>query len=322
MKKIFSFCFYFCFAQVFSQSVKELHAEGDLSLRGLSVINDSVVWVSGSKGTVGQSVDGGKTWKWMIVKGYEKCDFRDIEAFSKDIAIIMAIAEPAYILRTTNGGRNWKKVYENKTKGMFLDAMDFADKNDGVVIGDPVNGNFFIATTNDGGRSWQDDSQKKNYPLPDSAEACFASSGTNVRMLSTGQFVFVTGGVSSNIVIGKQKINLPFSKGKMSNGANSIAIKDSLTFIVVGGDFTEADSIKGNCVITFDGGRSWSIPLSPPHGYRSCVEYISGNTWICCGLNGVDISDDNGKTWRLLSTGSYHACRKAKNGNAVFFSAR
>ena len=34
------------------------------SLRGLSVVSDEVVWVSGSSGTVGKSLDGGKTWTW------------------------------------------------------------------------------------------------------------------------------------------------------------------------------------------------------------------------------------------------------------------
>ena len=119
------------------------------SLRGLSVVNNNVVWVSGSNGMVGKSSSGGKNWKWMSVKGFEKNDFRDIEAFDANTAIIMAIAEPAYILKTTDGGDTWKIVYENKTKGMFLDAMEFRDPMNGVVIGDPVDGRFFIARTSD-----------------------------------------------------------------------------------------------------------------------------------------------------------------------------
>lgn len=42
------------------------------SLRGLSVVSDEVIWVSGSKGTIGRSVDGGQTWKWSVVTGFEK----------------------------------------------------------------------------------------------------------------------------------------------------------------------------------------------------------------------------------------------------------
>src|SRR6187549_4164108 len=73
------------------------------SIRGLSVVNNNIVWVSGSNGMVGKSSNAGKNWKWMVVKGFEKSDFRDIEAFDANIAIIMAIAEPenapAYILK-------------------------------------------------------------------------------------------------------------------------------------------------------------------------------------------------------------------------------
>ena len=101
------------------------------SLRGLSVVNNNVVWVSGSNGMVGKSSNAGKNWKWMTVKGFEKNDFRDIEAFDANTAIIMSIADPAYILKTTDGGDTWKVVYENKTKGMFLDAMEFRDPLNG-----------------------------------------------------------------------------------------------------------------------------------------------------------------------------------------------
>src|SRR5215510_592077 len=98
------------------------------SLRGLSVINDNVVWVSGSNGTVCKTTSGGKNWKWYTVKGFEKKEFRDIEAFDATTAVIIAVDEPGYILKTDDGGENWKVVYENKTKGMFLDAMEFWDE--------------------------------------------------------------------------------------------------------------------------------------------------------------------------------------------------
>ena len=63
------------------------------SIRGMSVVTDKIVWVSGSGGSVGKSVDGGKTFNWITVKGYEKRDFRDIEAYNQNTAIIMAVAE-------------------------------------------------------------------------------------------------------------------------------------------------------------------------------------------------------------------------------------
>src|ERR1043165_5787365 len=73
------------------------------SLRGLSVVNDNVVWVSGSNGTVGKTTNGGKNWKWYTVKGFEKKEFRDIEAFDATTALIVAVDEPGYILKTSDG---------------------------------------------------------------------------------------------------------------------------------------------------------------------------------------------------------------------------
>ena len=114
-----------CNVTLTAQTVKLLTQGTHTSLRGLSVVNDRVLWVSGSGGTVGKSMDSGTTWKWMTIKGFEKTDFRDIEAFDETTAVIMGIGEPAYILRTADAGSSWKVVYENKTKGMFLDAWNF-----------------------------------------------------------------------------------------------------------------------------------------------------------------------------------------------------
>jgi photosystem II stability/assembly factor-like uncharacterized protein len=302
-----------------AQTIEILNTDTKISIRGLSVVNNKIVWVSGSEGTVGKSNNGGKTFKWMKVKGFEKTDFRDIEAFDDKTAVIIGIAEPAYILRTTNGGETWTTVYENKTKGMFLDAMEFWNRESGIVIGDPVDNKFFIARTFDGGKKWQE-LPPQNYPVADSGEACFASSGTNVRKLNLKEAVFISGGLKSRLFIRDKKIDLPLAQGKTSTGANSVAVKNINTMIVAGGDFSTREDTTGNCCITTDGGKTFTKPVTPPHGYRSCVEYLNKNTWISCGLTGVDISTDEGNNWNLVSKESFHVCRKAKKGKAVFFA--
>ena len=108
MQKIFlkiNIGLFTCFLSVVStaQTVKLFNSGSKASLRGLSVVTDNIIWVSGSDGTVGRSLDGGNSWNWTIVKGFEKTDFRDIEAFDKNTAIIMGIADPAYILKTIEG---------------------------------------------------------------------------------------------------------------------------------------------------------------------------------------------------------------------------
>lgn len=308
-----------CVSTVAAQRVEVISSGTKTSIRELSVVNDRVVWVSGSNGTVGRSIDGGKSFTWLTVKGFEKNDFRDIEAFDEKVAVIMAVAEPAYILRTTDGGENWRVVFENKTKGMFLDAMEFWNDQSGIVLGDPIDGKFFIARTFDGGMHWQD-IPATNYPVADSGEACFASSGTNIRKLNKQEAVFVSGGLKSHLFNRDAKTLLPIQQGKESTGANSVAVKNKQIMIVVGGDFTAKDSTVKNCFITLDGGKTWQAPAQAPHGYRSCVEYLGKKNWISCGLNGIDYSSDEGGNWTLISKESFHVCRKAKKGKAVYFA--
>lgn len=295
------------------------------SLRGLSVVTDNVLWVSGSNGTVGTSINGGKDWRWFQIKGFEKTDFRDIEAFDGATAVVMAIDTPAYILRTTDGGHNWKVVYENKKPGMFLDAMEFWNSEAGIVIGDPVDGKIFIARTFDGGRSWTE-LPDQFKPAAEKGEACFASSGTNVRALDRDEAVFVTGGTAANVFIRADKIKLPLVQGKETTGANSVAVWDNdklnggTKMIVVGGDFTAPTNTDKNCFYSNNRGKTWIAPKQPPHGYRSCVEYLTEKKLIACGLNGVDLSTDGGQTWNLLTTEGYHVVRKAKDGKAVYLA--
>ncbi|MGC4104161.1 WD40/YVTN/BNR-like repeat-containing protein [Ferruginibacter sp.] len=305
-----------------AQKVQVLVSDKKVSMRGLSVVSDKIVWVSGSSGTVGKSIDGGTTWTWMTVKGYEKIDFRDIEAFDANTAVIMGITDPAYILKTTDGGTTWNLVYENKTKGMFLDAMYFWNEQSGIVIGDPLNDKMFIARTFDGGKTWSAIPDDK-LPAVDKGEACFASSGTNITALKLSEAVFVTGGMRSRLFIRDNKIELPIIQGTETTGANSIAVKNSgkkRTIIVVGGDFNTKDSMVKNCCITNDDGKTFTTPAVAPHGYRSCVEFLNKSNWLSCGLNGVDYSTDNGKTWNWISKESFHVCKKAKKGKAVFFA--
>jgi photosystem II stability/assembly factor-like uncharacterized protein len=302
-----------------AQKIEMLTSGTHSSFRGLSVVSDKILWVSGSNGTVGRSLDGGRSWQWIAVPGYETKDFRDIEAFDKNTAIIMAIATPAIILKTKDGGKTWQKVYDNNTPGMFLDAMEFWNKDSGIVLGDPINGRFFVARSFDGGDSWHE-IPTRELPEADSGEACFASSGTNVRQLKKDEACFISGGVRSRLFIRDKRIDLPLVQGGTSTGANSIAVQDKDHLVIVGGDFAHDTAREKNCALTHDGGATWLMPATPPHGYRSCVEYFDRDRLICCGTSGVDISTDGGMNWQLIDTGNFHVCRKAKKGHAVFLA--
>jgi photosystem II stability/assembly factor-like uncharacterized protein len=295
------------------------------NIRGLSVVNNNIVWVSGNNGMVGKSSNAGKNWKWMTVKGFEKKDFRDIEAFDANTAIILSVEAPAYILKTTDGGDTWKVVYENKTPKMFLDAMEFRDPKNGMVIGDPIDGRFFMARTTDAGNSWNELPAEERF-VADSGEAFFAASGTNLRLLYNGSVILASGGKNSRLFYDKTISDVPMAKGKETAGTNSVAAFDNFKknkankIIVVGGDF-QADSLTDkNCYVSGNGGKTWERPKTPPHGYRSCVEFLNRETIVTCGLNGVDYSFDGGKNFYWISKESFNVCRYARIGNTVYLA--
>ena len=304
-----------------AQKIDQLTTGTKTSIRGMSVVNDQVAWVSGSNGTVGKTTDGGKTWQWTTVKGFEKRDFRDIEAFDKQSAIILAIAEPGQILKTTDGGQNWKVVYTDSTKGIFLDAMDFYNKRNGLLVGDPVDGKIYLAYTKNKGRGWTKFNGGKNYRrwVSQDGEAFFAASGTNASYLKKGKYRLVSGGKSARWFDENGDHPLPIIQGKESTGANSIAVYKN-QYTVVGGDFANDKDTTRNCIVTRDGGKNWVHPTTAPKGYRSCVIYFDRETLITCGTSGGDISREGGNNWKLISPEGYHVCQKAKKGNAVFLA--
>lgn len=323
--KIFSFIFCLMIATLHAQTIQILTEGTNTSLRGLSVVNDKVIWASGNNGTVAKSIDGGKNWQWMIVKDYEKRDFRDIEAFDANKAIIMGIAEPAIILKTKDGGKNWYKVFEDSTSGMFLDAMDFSDEKHGMVIGDPINNKLYAAATGDAGDSWIRNDDKASRFIMDNGEAFFASSGTNIKILKNGMAFFVSGGRQSNIYNWDDTSiqPIPIMKETPSTGANSIDYFEAKQRgIIVGGDFTKDTININNCApFTYTKEHfTFTTPKTPPHGYRSCVLYINENQLVTCGTSGVDISNDGGNNWQLISKEGFHVVQKAKKGGAVFLA--
>ena len=331
MKKLLSTVFllfsFLCYAQKDIPTVNIIAQGKNTSLRGLSVVNDNVVWVSGSNGMIGKSNNGGKDFKWMVVKGFEKSDFRDIEAFDAATAVIMSVGEPGYILRTTDAGESWTVVYENKTRGIFMDAMEFWNRQAGIVIGDPINGKFFIARSFDNGLTWKEIPEEFK-PVADSAEACFAASGTNIRALDNDEAIFISGGSSSNVYIRNDKIKLPLLQGKESTGANSIAVwdrnklKGGKKLVVVGGDFS-ADTLRnGICAYSNDRGKTWKLSKIQPFGYRSCVEFLGEKYLVSCGLNGVDFSSDGANTWKSISKEGFHVVKIAGLGSAVFLAGK
>ncbi|WP_214072398.1 YCF48-related protein [Mucilaginibacter sp. dw_454] len=302
---------------VIAQHIELIKQNQVVSIRGLSVVDDKVAWISSSKGHVALSIDGGRSWDWQQIKGFEKSDFRDIEAFSDKEAVVMSSGTPALTLKTTDGGHTWKVNYRKDDSAYFLDAMDFDTPKHGFILGDPINDKFILIETNDGGGNWKTIAG----PPAIKSQAAFAASGTCI--ISKDLLTIVTGGSDAEFLIrnetGWVKQLLPLLHGQSSQGAFSVA-SGKKTWVVVGGDYQNKKKRDSTACYSIDKGLTWHLAKGFPTGYQSCVEYIKADTFLSTGTSGTNISVDGGNNWTKLDDQSYNVCRKAKHGNLVILA--
>jgi photosystem II stability/assembly factor-like uncharacterized protein len=94
-----------------------------------------------------------------------------------------------------------------------------------------------------------------------------------------------------------------FPEGVVPNGRGDYAHG-----IAVGGDYAKPNKSAGTAAWSADRGEHWTAAATPPHGYRSTVQWSEPlKVWITAGTNGSDISRDDGKTWQPLDNGNWNA---------------
>lgn len=298
------------------------------TLRGVSAVSDRVAWASGSGGTVLRTTDGGATWQKLVVPDAEKLDFRDVDAISDRIAYILSIGngDSSRIYKTTDGGVTWTLQFTNADPKAFFDAMTFSDPDHGFVFSDSVDGKLVILRTENGGRNWN---RVPTEGLPPALEneGAFAASGTNIAVFGSDHIWIGTGAAAVARVLHSADggrtwtaASTPLIAGG-SAGIFSIAFRDAMHGIVVGGDYRKESEAIDNAAITNDGGRTWT-KVTGLSGFRSAVAYVPGATTptlIAVGPQGADQSTDDGKTWTPLSGATgLHTFSLAKRGGAGF----
>lgn len=288
-------------------------------LRGVSAVSGKVAWASGTNGTVLKTTNGGDSWTAMTVPGAEQLDLRDIDAFSDKTAYVLSIGNgPASrIFKTTDGGKRWTLQFANQDPKVFLDAMDFWSEDRGIAFSDAVDEGFVVFITENGGRAWTRIPRDRLPPaLPN--EGAYAASGTNVT--THGKDRVWIGTAASRVLYSADRgrtwtvarTPLPTSQ---SAGIFSIAFRDAMHGVVVGGDYQREGEAVDNAAVTSDGGRTWTLARGLS-GYRSVVAHRPGSKsqWIAVGPQGSDLSMDDGRTWTPLPGAGFHTFSFAKNG--------
>ena len=293
-------------------------------LRGVSAVNDRVAWASGSGGTIVRTRDGGSTWQQLTIPGSEKLDFRDIDALSDDVAFVLSIGdgESSRIYKTVDAGQTWSLQFTNADPKAFYDAMAFWDADRGVAFSDSVDGQLVILRTENGGRNWVRVPADGLPPALEN-EGAFAASGTNVAVFGRDHVWIGTGAAAVARVLRSTDggrtwaaAATPLAAGP-SSGIFSIAFRDTLHGIVVGGDYRKEAEAVDNAALTDDGGRTWKA-VRGLSGFRSVVSYLPGirtSELVAVGPQGADYSADDGRSWTALTGATgLHTFSFAKSG--------
>ena len=325
MRSIFSTCLMlFTFVALCQESPLEtavwtkVDANTKSSLRGLSLPSSRIVWASGTENTVILSTDKGESWKTFIVGPPETSyDFRDIWAFDSKTAWIMGAGpgKTSAIFVTRNGGDTWRQEHSNRLDNAFFDGFTFWSKRKGLIYSDPVDGVFYLLKRE--GKSWEKLDAEMPPALP--KEASFAASGTGIFARGSNVWFGSGGAEVARVFRSENKgetwavSETPLRAGDGAAGVFSLAFRDDLNGVAVGGKYNDPTDPSKCAAYTSDGGVTWTLASEGPRGFRSCVTYVPGrdNMLICGGTSGADYSLDDGRTWLPLGDETINTLKAA-----------
>ncbi|MDQ2984022.1 MAG: oxidoreductase [Actinomycetota bacterium] len=285
----------------------------DARLRGLSAVSANAAWASGSLGTVLRTVNRGSTWEQVGPPGTQDLQFRDVEAFDANRAVILSIGNgpDSRIYVTSDAGRHWSLTFVNPDPNAFYDCMTFFDDRRGLALSDPPDGQKFrILATSDGGRHWRVvDPFGMPQALP--GEFAFAASGQCITSDHGHRAWFGTGGGAQARVFRSNdrgqtwKVSPTPIRSGPAAGIFALAFRGQQHGLAVGGDFLAPTASPDNFALTRDGGTSWQLVPGAPPEYRSGATWVDGHTAIAVGPSGSNVSQDAGRTWQRFDDGSF-----------------
>ena len=302
--------------EISSVEIEEIFKDSTLSIRAIDVASDKSLAFAANNGVFG--LYNPQTEEWATAtQNYDTLNlqFRAVARTSNDF-FMLSVENPALLFKTGENGE-MEVVYKEEHEKVFYDALSFWNSEEGIAIGDPIDGCMSVIITRDGGETWN---KLPCEVLPKSmeGEAAFAASNTNIAIVGNKTWV-ATGGKMSRILFSGDKgksweiFETPMINGENTTGTYSVDFYDETNGFAIGGDYTKPDGTKANKMRTSDGGKTWQLVgdgVEP--GYRSCVQYIpnaNGKKLVAIGFKGIDYSSDSGSTWTHLSDEGFYTLR-------------
>ena len=269
----------------------------------ISIADENVVWAtafdgSGSGENMQQftkTTDGGNSWEsYNIDIGNLNLGISMIHAYNDQIAWLVAYPRGANqtggIFKTDDGGLNWSRQNsaDYDTSSSFANVVYFWDENIGFAQGDPINGEFELYVTQNGGDNWTQ-VPGNNIPNPLGGEYGYTRQievvGNNVWFTTNKGRIYRSSDKGNNwdvfqspiVDFGSAEVNGNISFGDSQNG---ILIDNST-----------------NVFRTENGGETWSEITTSGPVYTSGLCYIEGTDTVFSTGNGSSFSLDGGYSW-------------------------
>lgn len=269
---------------------------GSLPVYYLSAADSNVVWGSTQSGSdFTRTVDGGITWSSGMISNAAGLASSMIFGLDSLTAYVAMYGNNPGIFMTSDGGNHWvhQASASFNNPASYPDIVHFFNENEGITMGDPVNNEFEIYTTIDGGANWV---ILPGANIPDPLAAEWGIIGYYSAVHDTIWFGTSEGRVYKSVDKGLNWTVsvVPGMSGKLvkptfRNGSHGLLL----------------DGLWGGGLLseTFDGGETWIQINYTGSGYHGDIAYVPGteNTWVRSGYDpgnsGSAYSFDGGHTW-------------------------
>jgi photosystem II stability/assembly factor-like uncharacterized protein len=276
-------------------ATKKIQAQFDIedshttaSLRGIHNAGGGVAWASGNNGTVLRTEDGGYLWQTCnLPPGAEKLDFRGIQAFDENTAIVMSSGKGdlSRIYKTTDGCQTWKLLFTNPDKEGFWDSV-YANASEILVLGDSVADKIKLWNINEDSPKDIQIAYEASRLRAEPHESSFAASNSNLiaanreivdkgwgyeKWWASGTqdhsyvtLIRVEKTACEPCLLEAKKIEVPLTQKSSSAGIFSIGLGKDSVIVAVGGDYKAPDQSTKTAAYSLDHGLTWYPPPNPP----------------------------------------------------------
>jgi len=269
-------------------------------IKYMHAVNSDVVWATASDERSGgvtiqeftKTINGGATWTPGTINNCAGLEPAMIFALSKDTAYVPMFkqtgSKPQGIYVTKNGGTSWTQqaTASFSDKASFPNVVHFFNKNDGFCMGDPIDGEYEIYTTADGGNTW---TLVPPANIPDPLTGDYGVVGFYSAVGDKAWF-----GTNQGLIYRSSNKGLQWEVSSTGLGEVQVDVefKDALHGLAMDKSKTGAMSE------TSDGGITWTLVKSTGYYGSGDFCYVPGteNTWVSAGL-GTYYSFDGGHSW-------------------------